>query len=126
MKIIRSDHLKFIPASHEDKLHPGVLKKVLFKKGELIAGNIQMINWARLPQGKIFNAHYHQDMEEIFIIITGAVEISIENEFDQLNPGDAVAIPIGSVHTMRNISKSDVTYIVIGISKSGKGKTINV
>lgn len=126
MKIIRGKDLKFIPASHEDKDNPSVWKKILFSKEDLINGKVQMINWAKIPIGKTFKAHYHEDMEEIFIILNGKTKITIDNEEGELEKGDAVIIPIGKVHRMSNISPYDVEYIVIGLSLGKDGKTINI
>lgn len=126
MKIIRSSELEFIPASHEDPERPGSLKKVLARRTDLDAGNIQMINWALLPMEKSFESHYHQDMQEVFIILSGKVSITIDKETEALHTGDMVIIPQRAVHQMKNIGKKDVEYIAIGISQEGKGKTVNV
>lgn len=126
MTIIRGSDIDFIPASHEDPKNPGVLKKVLAKRDDLVDGRIQMINWAHLPVGKSFELHYHQDMEEVFIILSGEVEIRVGEETDNLGRGDAVIIPIKAVHQMKNISNQPVEYIAMGISTQEGGKTINV
>lgn len=126
MVIIRAKDLKYIPASHEDQNNPGVWKKILFKKAELVNGRIQMINWAKLPVGKTFLPHYHEDMDEVFIILNGKVKIKIDKEEAELEKGDAVVTPMKKVHQMSNICSEDVEYLVIGISRELNGKTINV
>ena len=126
MKIFRFKDIKFISASHENKKDPGVLKKILLKKKDLIKGRVQMINWAKLPKNDSFQPHYHEDMEEIFIILNGKVKITINKEKEILNKGDAVIIPIKNVHQMKNISNQDVEYIIVGISQEKGGKTIVV
>jgi mannose-6-phosphate isomerase-like protein (cupin superfamily) len=126
MHIIRSSQLKFIPASHEDPKNPGSLKKVIARRADLDQGNIQMINWALLPVGKSFELHFHEDMQEVFIILSGIAEIKIEKETETLNKGDLVIIPAKAVHQMINTGGKDVEYIALGISKAGKGETINV
>jgi mannose-6-phosphate isomerase-like protein (cupin superfamily) len=126
MKIARSRELNSIPASHEDVESPGVLKKILFQRDDLIDGRVQMINWAFLPRGRSFRSHYHEDMEEIFILVRGEARISVDNEKVDLFKGDAVLVPVGSVHTMENAGKDDVEYIVVGVSKAGRGKTVVV
>ncbi|MDO8639513.1 MAG: cupin domain-containing protein [bacterium] len=126
MKIIRGKDISFIPAGHEDKENPEVWKKVLFKKDELINGRVQMINWAKLPVGKTFKAHFHEDMEEVFIILNGKVKIFVGQKEEELEKGDAVLIPIRAVHKMKNISKNNVTYIAIGITYGKGGKTVLV
>jgi len=124
MKIIRSNDIDFIPASHEDPTSPGVLKKILLERQDLMEGRVQMINWALLPQGKSFARHYHEDMEEVFVIIHGNVRITVDAQEAVLGPGDTVVIPAGNVHRMENTGRDDVEYIVVGISATGKGKTI--
>ncbi|MEW6407871.1 MAG: cupin domain-containing protein [Patescibacteria group bacterium] len=124
MKIIHFKNLKFIPASHEEKKSPGVLKKILLQKKDLTKGYVQMINWAKLPQGKTFKAHYHQDMEEIFIILSGRAKIKVGKKTAVLKKGDTIIIPPKNLHQMKNISKEKVEYIAIGISQGKGGKTI--
>jgi mannose-6-phosphate isomerase-like protein (cupin superfamily) len=124
MKIIRSGQSQFIPASHENPKSPGVLKKVLLQQDDLVDGKVQIINWAFLPVAKSFRAHYHEDMEEIFIILKGMAMISIDKEEAVLEKEDVVVVPIGKVHEMRNIGEEEVEYIVVGISEGKGGKTV--
>lgn len=124
MQIVRTKDLQYIPASHEDPTNPGVLKKVLLTKKDIIFGQIQMINWAKLPPGNSFRKHHHEDMQEIFIVLEGEAEIIIDGEKDMLYKGDAVITPIGKNHEMQNHTSEDVYYIAIGISTSKEGKTI--
>lgn len=126
MKIVRGKDLQFIPASHENPQDPGVYKKILLQRKDLIKGNIQMINWAKLPRGKSFQPHFHEDMEEVFIILNGEVEIKAGGEIEKLSKGDAVLVAVQDVHSMKNISKEDVEYMVIGNSLNKGGKTINL
>ena len=124
MKIICAKDLKFIPASHEDPKNPGVLKRVLFKKEDLPKGKIQMINWSKLLVGKSVQLHHHEDMDEVFVIMNGKVEVRIGKEADILEKGDAVLAPKKKTHTMKNISDEDVSFIALGISQGIGGKTI--
>lgn len=126
MKIVRSSDLESVPASHEDTESPGVLKKVLFQRGDFVEGRVQMVNWSSLPRGKSFRPHYHEDMQEIFILVQGEAKMSVDSEQANLWKGDAVLVPIGSVHTMENVGKDDIEYIVVGVSKGGMGRTVVV
>lgn len=124
IKKISERDIEYIPASHEDPKNPGVFKKVMLRKDDLLDGRIQMINWAKLPKGQKFSKHYHEDMEEIFIILSGKAEIMIGEETEELGKGDLVVIPVRAVHEMKNISKEDVYYIAIGVTKGLGGKTV--
>lgn len=126
MKIIRSADLEFIPASHEDPKDPGALKKILLKRGDIPQGILQMINWARIPVGKSFAPHYHEAMIEVFIIMSGKVKVTIENEEEILEKGDLVVALEKQIHQMENISSEDVDYLAMGIVTAEGGKTVNV
>jgi mannose-6-phosphate isomerase-like protein (cupin superfamily) len=126
MKIIRFGKIDWQPASHENPQNPGVLKKVMVKVGDMCSGKLQMINWAKMKPQKQFSAHYHEDMDEIFIITSGKAEIKVDKETEILQKGDAIIIPQKSVHMMKNIGDKDAFYIAIGISEDKDGKTVNV
>ena len=126
MKIIRLSEITKIPASHEDSKNPGVLKQILLKRDDLDPGRIQMINWSTLLPGKSFRSHYHEAMDEVFIILNGKVEVSVGQEKQTLGKGDAVVIPEGAVHIMKNLTDREVCYIAIGISRGEDGNTVVV
>ena len=126
MKTIRSEDHAFVPASHEDPLAPGVLKKVLLQKDELQPGTVQMMNWAKLPVGNSFAAHYHEDMQEIFIIVHGVTKITVGTETVVLRRGDAIVIDAAEVHRMWNHGDQDAEYVVVGITAGTGGRTVVV
>ena len=115
---------EFEAAGHEDPTNPGVWKKVLFRRNDLDPGRIQMVNWARLPAGNTFAAHFHEDMQEIFIVLSGVTRIRVDQQDTQLGPGDAVLIEAREVHQMWNDGEVDVDYIAIGIASGTDGKTV--
>ena len=126
MEIIKNKNISFVPASHENPQDPGCLKKVLFKRDDLDAGRIQMINWSVLIKNRSFEKHYHEDMEEVFIILSNEATIIIEDEKEILKKGDAVFVPIKKIHQMINETDIDTEYLAIGIALGDHGKTINV
>ena len=126
MKIIRGNDKSFVPASHENPLAPGVWKKVLLQRDELQPGTVQMVNWARLPAGSSFSAHYHEDMQEIFIIVAGEAEMVVAGETVVLGRGDTIAIDPREVHRMSNRGSEDVEYLVVGVTGNKGGKTVVV
>lgn len=126
MKIIRCDDRSFVPAGHENPLTAGCVKKVLFVRDDLRPGRVQMVNWARLLVGQSFSAHYHEDMQEMFIVIRGVAEITVDSETATLYPGDTVLIEPREVHRMHNRGGEDVDYLAIGIAGSAHGRTVVV
>ncbi len=115
---------EFVAAGHEDPANPGVWKKVLFRRDDLQPGRIQMVNWARLPPGRTFAAHYHEDMQEIFIVLSGATRIRAGDQDAVLKMGDAVLIEPREVHQMWNDGDEDVDYLAIGIAGGPDGDTV--
>ena len=126
MRIIASATRSFVPAGHENPLSPGVLKKILLEKADLQPGRIQMVNWASLGAGKEFARHYHEDMQEIFILVQGEAEITVGTETATLHRGDAVVVDPREVHQMRNAGTEAVEYLAIGITREAGGKTVVV
>jgi mannose-6-phosphate isomerase-like protein (cupin superfamily) len=126
MKFISFTSRQFMPASHENPLSPGVLKKILIEKSDLQVGRVQMINWAKLNVGNKFAQHYHEDMQEIFIIVNGEAEITVGIETTILRGGDTIIIDHHEVHQMKNIGSEIVEYLAIGITTEAGGKTVVV
>jgi mannose-6-phosphate isomerase-like protein (cupin superfamily) len=126
MKKIPFASRSYEPAGHENPLSPGVLKKVLLEKADLRQGRIQMVNWASLGVGKRFARHYHEDMQEIFILVQGEAEITVGTETAQLQRGDTIVIDPREVHQMWNIGTETVAYLAIGITSEAGGKTVVV
>ena len=124
--IVRSlNNIKETPASHEDSQNPGCYKKVIYGFKDFPSGyKIQMINWARIPENKKFSLHYHQDMFEIFIILKGEAQVKINNEHKKVSAGDSGMVSSKANHSMQNIGRGDVEYLVVGASKGKNGKTV--
>ncbi len=126
MQHIPADSRPLEPASHEPVDDPGVWKRVIATKQHLMRGQVQMVNWARLPAGKSFARHFHEDMEEVFILLSGKAMMTVSGKQIELARGDALIVAPHEVHSMRNIGAGDVEYVVFGISSERGGKTVVV
>jgi mannose-6-phosphate isomerase-like protein (cupin superfamily) len=67
----------------------------------------QSLAEARLPPGGQTAPHYHPQTEEIYYILEGRGRMQIGDEVEIVEPGDAIAIPPGAIHTIQNVG--DVT-----------------
>ncbi len=85
-----------------------------------------MVNWACLGVGRRFARHYHEDMQEVFIIVQGEAEIVVGTEAAILRRGDVVVIDAREVHQMRNVGTEPVEYLAIGITSEAGGTTVVV
>jgi mannose-6-phosphate isomerase-like protein (cupin superfamily) len=126
MRTIFAADRSFVPAGHEDPRSPGVWKKMLLDRADLQPGTVRMINWARLPVGKSFAAHYHEDMQEVFIILDGVAQAKVGAEMVTLRRGDTIVIDPREVHQMWNRGDEDVEYVALGICGSAHGRTVVV
>jgi mannose-6-phosphate isomerase-like protein (cupin superfamily) len=132
MNFVPSSASGFVPASHEDPKNPGVLKRVIATQQNFQAGHVQMLNWAKLPVGSSFQSHYHEDMQEVFVLVSGVVTMKVRklNSDDSgeacitMRSGDTVIIDPTEIHQMQNIGEVAAEYIVFGISSQKGGKTI--
>jgi len=124
MKIIRARNTVTQPASHEDSETPAVMKKVMLARNDLQEGRLQMINWSTLLPGKTFRKHFHDTMEEVFIIVKGHARIQVDDEVAEISAGDAVLIPPEGVHSMENLGQENVEFISLGIAPGERGRTI--
>lgn len=126
MKIVRGNAIDFVPASHESASDPGVLKKVLASQADLQEGQIKMLNWSLLKAGKSFQTHFHEDMQEVFVILSGTVEIVVAKTVANLLAGDCVIIDPQEPHAMSNKGESDAVFLAFGIANGEDGKTVIV
>ncbi len=126
MHFVAADDSEFVPASHENPSAPGVLKRVIAGDAMFQFGQVRMLNWARLPVGASFRPHYHEDMQEAFVLVKGHVRMRGGDQFVMMQPGDTVLVPPGEIHQMRNEGSEVAEYLVFGISSGENGRTIVV
>lgn len=124
MKYIPSDNSGYVPASHEDPKNPGVLKRVIATASDLQAGQVQMVNWAKLPAGHSFQKHYHEDMQEVFVLLNGSVVMTVGEESVQMSAGDTVIVDVQEPHKMTNSGDTAAEYIVFGVASGEGGQTV--
>jgi mannose-6-phosphate isomerase-like protein (cupin superfamily) len=71
----------------------------------------QSLAEARLPPGAATTPHYHPRAEEIYYILSGRGRMQIHGEERDVQPGDAVAIPPGAVHTITNTGSETLSFL---------------
>lgn len=71
----------------------------------------QSLAEARLPPGAATTPHYHPRTEEIYYILEGLGQMHIDGESRSVGPGDAIAIPPGARHTIRNTGQAVLKFL---------------
>ena len=71
----------------------------------------QTLAEARLPPGRSTTLHRHLKTEEIYYILQGRGSMQVDNETRTVGPGDAIAIPPGSIHQITNIDTISLKFL---------------
>lgn len=71
----------------------------------------QTLAEARLPAGKSTTPHYHLKAEEIYYILEGTGRMQVGHSWQDVAPGDAIAIPAGLVHQITNTGPGTLKFL---------------
>lgn len=71
----------------------------------------QSLAEARLPVGATTTPHHHPKTEEIYYILQGQGRMHIDAEATLVGPGDAIAIPPGTTHKIKNIGDETLVFL---------------
>lgn len=68
----------------------------------------QSLAEAAVAPGESTVAHYHREAEEIYLVTAGTGLVRVGDEEREIRPGDAIVIPPGEVHSLRNTGAADL------------------
>lgn len=71
----------------------------------------QSLAEAILPPGSATEEHYHPKAEEIYYLLEGTGRMKLADEERDVKPGDAIAIPPGERHTIRNTGDTPLRFL---------------
>lgn len=66
-----------------------------------------------LPPGRAVTPHHHQELEEIYYILSGRGVMSVGDEQREVGAGDAVYVPRGYRHTLENTGDEPIRLLVV-------------
>lgn len=75
---------------------------------------ITYISLAQLQPSLTYEAHQHEDHEEIYYIIKGTGSITIEDEVFKFRDGDIIYIPVNAVHSVTNDGEEMIEFLAFG------------
>jgi mannose-6-phosphate isomerase-like protein (cupin superfamily) len=90
--------------------HGGAIAQMILDRRVL--KEIGFLAIARLGPGRTIESHA-DPMEEIYFMASGSGEMAVDGDRRQVGPGDAVWIPAGSVHGLRNNGKEECVILVV-------------
>ncbi|MGI8571758.1 MAG: cupin domain-containing protein [Solirubrobacteraceae bacterium] len=88
----------------------GILCKALFPKDE--DGATFGFVWAEVPPGGASNPDAHPE-HEAFVIAAGSGTITVDGTATHVSRGDAVFIPAGTEHVIRNTEQTPLSFVAI-------------
>ena len=71
----------------------------------------QTLAEARLAPGASTTPHHHVRTEEIYYVLAGRGLMRVGEEAREVGPGDAIAIPPGTLHQMTNTGKGVLKFL---------------
>ena len=80
---------------------------------------IRFVHEDRIPPGTSIGLHAHTKDEELYIILSGSGEMSVDDVRRPVGPGDICLTREGHRHALYNTGKEDMHLYVIGCA----GKT---
>lgn len=90
--------------------HGGAIAQMILDRR--ILKELGFLAIARLAPGKRIEPHV-DPMEEIYFIVEGEGEMSVDSETKGVVQGDAIWIPTGSKHGLANTADGDCVILVI-------------
>ncbi len=72
---------------------------------------LQSLAEASLEPGGSTQRHYHAASEEIYFVLEGSGDLELEGERARIGPGDAVPIPPGAWHEIRNSGEATLRFL---------------
>jgi len=87
----------------------GIAQMILDQR---ILEEIGFLAIAKLEPGKELESHV-DPMEEIYFVLSGTGVMRVDDEEQQVNPGDATWIPVGSAHSLFNNGTESCFILVV-------------
>jgi len=90
--------------------HGGAIAQMILDRR--ILKEIGFLAIARMAKGRTIESHV-DPMEEIYFVLSGEGEMSVDEETRHVRPGDATWIPAGSAHSLTNSGEGDLLILVV-------------
>lgn len=78
----------------------------------------------RMPPGASEQLHYHQYAQQLFYILSGEAEFTVDETRSTLSLGDSITIRPNQVHALKNSTDAELLFLVISQPRS-HGDRIN-
>jgi uncharacterized cupin superfamily protein len=73
------------------------------------------VNAIVLPPGYTSRRHYHERQQELYLVLSGKIELELDGDKHTLGPGGLARVDPATVRSLRNTSESDeAVYFCVG------------
>lgn len=110
MRLINQSSLTPEPVSHDQDI-----MKTVFLRDNVVP-SILYLSQAAIPSGKSTTEHSHTDMIEVFMVISGRGEVTINDAKYPVGAGSCVVIEPGERHILTCIGESPLEITYFGVS----------
>jgi mannose-6-phosphate isomerase-like protein (cupin superfamily) len=76
-------------------------------------GGWEAVEWARIPVGGVSGEHLHTRTEEVYVLLSGQGEITLDGHPHPVRAGDAILTGLGTTHGLRNTGPEALEWLVI-------------
>ncbi|MER6361840.1 cupin domain-containing protein [Kitasatospora sp. NPDC001527] len=78
-----------------------------------LTGGWEAVEWARVPVGGISGEHLHTRTREVYVLLAGEGEVTLDGHPYAVRAGDAVLTALGTRHGLRNTGAGPLEWLVI-------------
>ncbi|MEE1823631.1 cupin domain-containing protein [Streptomyces sp. BE20] len=78
-----------------------------------LTGAWEAVEWARVPVGGVSGEHLHTRTREIYVLLAGEGEVTLDGRPCPVRSGDAVLTAVGTRHGLRNTGAEPLEWLVI-------------
>ena len=89
--------------------HPGQVKKVVFRGSEMTSA-VTQVAYAELLEGEIIEEHFHDSMEEVFLVLEGNCEFYLNGVPQLLIKDSVIKIAPKIKHKLKALSDTKLYY----------------
>lgn len=98
----------------EDAAGGALHKKFLIREGEA-SSDLFFIQEVLVDPKSKFEPHLHVDMEEYYYFLQGQGIMQVGDEFQKIEAGDRVIIPINLMHRVENTGQTPIVFLAVGV-----------
>lgn len=106
MIVINRNHANIVRTPHNSEIRPLI---------DRTTSSITQCSLAEemLPPGCAVTPHHHRDLEEIYYVVSGAGLMTVGENSREVGAGDAVYIPRGQRHSLKNTGTDPIKLILV-------------